>query len=145
MSYADAVTLDISPLSPGVYLAKTGMVIKGNVRDPVDGTALYLDWWQSRELAGDNLPRGKHTETHASWYSLSKAARCNHVGFLLVTLYYSFARHHHGGKLGDSSPYYFSQLHMNLQFFKKFFKKKMENINAHSANVFDLFFFRCTT
>lgn len=87
MSYADAVTLDTSPLSPGVYLAKTGMVIKGNVRDPVDGTALYLDWWQSRELAGDNLPRGKHTETHASWYSLSKATRCNHVSFLLGTLY----------------------------------------------------------
>lgn len=43
MSYADTVILGPSPLSPGTYLAKTGIVLKGNARDPVDGITLYLD------------------------------------------------------------------------------------------------------
>lgn len=36
-------TLSPSTLSPGTYLAKTGTVLKGNARDPVEGITLYLD------------------------------------------------------------------------------------------------------
>lgn len=40
MSYADTHP---RPLSPGTHLAKTGTVLKGNARDPVEGITLYLD------------------------------------------------------------------------------------------------------